>query len=75
MVSSFIAPYFVLWLTVRTVGQSHERRPGGKSREEASRGDEEDEVRDGGRSQEENEGGSRAGQGRNTQQQPRRRHQ
>ena len=58
----FIAIYFVLWVAVRPVGRSHERRPGGQSCEEASGGDEEYEGRDGGRSREEYEGGGRTGQ-------------
>ena len=37
-VSYFITLYFLLWLAVHPVGQSHERRPGGQSCEEASGG-------------------------------------
>ena len=46
MISYFNILYFVLWLAVRLVGQSHERKPGVRSREEALGVDEEDEVRD-----------------------------
>ena len=72
MVSYFNALYFVLWLSVRPVGQSHEIRPEGQSREEALGVDEEYE---GGQSQEENEGGSLTVKDQNNQQQLRRQHQ
>ena len=41
MVSYFIALYLVIWMDVCPVGRSHEIRPGGRSCEEVSRGDEE----------------------------------
>ena len=50
MVSYFIALYFMLWMAVHLVRKSHERRPGGRSREEALSGDDKDEKLDGGRS-------------------------
>ena len=52
MVSYFIVLYFVLWLAIRPVGQSHERRPGGQLREEALQGDEEDKGINGGQPRE-----------------------
>ena len=47
----------MLWLAVHPLGLSHKRTPVGRSREEASGGDEEYEVRDGGQSREEDKGG------------------